>query len=888
MTGQPLALLPPDRVLTLLGMVYRRLQVRQVADMHTLCASTASPGTSYVHSSATRSLTRRNADTSPPARLQYQYLCLLGANMTVIRSEALTLEQLKAEHPTMTHLIISPGPGHPLKDSGISVPAIDYYAGKIPILGVCMGLQCITVNYGGIVDQAGEYVHGKTSPILHDGKGLFKGLAQGVAGTRYHSLAARINSLPDCLEVTSRTEGGIVMGLRHRDLVVESVQYHPESILSDEGKLMLANFLSWNAGKWSDLADDALTPARSHVPHAHAASTLAPAANSPSAAVPTILNKIEKQRILDVAKAKETPGYRPSDLASLIALQVPPPLISFHERLRPSLTSTSTAPSLSVSKHVALLAEVKRASPSKGDIVDASSPSAPAIALSYALAGASVISVLTEPKWFKGSLDDMRAVRAVVDSLPNRPAILRKDFILDPYQIDEARVYGADTVLLIVAMLDDAQLALLYDHAVERGMEPLVEVNNAEELERALRVGAKVIGVNNRNLHDFNVDMSTTSRIADVIRERYPERAGEIILIALSGITGREDVVRYQEQGVSAVLVGESLMRANDKGAFVRKLLGLDQQQPPPSSSGAAAAVQSVTSTVVNAVKGTVSTATTTTSISQKANPLVKICGLQTPKAALAAAEAGADLLGLIFVPKSKRNVPLPQAQIIIDAVRARHNSSTTTTTVPDAATLDPTDWFSFQASRIASHPRKPLFVGVFQNASLATILHAVDSLRLDLVQLHGSEPTHWARLIPVPVIRAFHVDEKVEADLKEAEQLREATREGYHALALLDTKVSHEQGALSGGAGKAFDWNVARRLVGSRQTLIGGGGGGGGQTAAPLPIVLAGGLDAGNLRQAIETVRPFAVDVSGGVETAGEKDLEKIREFVRVAKSQA
>ena len=851
-----------------------------MADMRIL-ASTVSLGTSYVHSWATPRCTRKESDLGTPhARTQYQYLCLLGANMTVIRSEALTLEQLKAEHPTMTHLIISPGPGHPLKDSGISVPAIDYYAGKIPILGVCMGLQCITVNYGGIVDQAGEYVHGKTSPILHDGKGLFKGLQQGVAGTRYHSLAARINSLPECLQVTSRTEGGIVMGLRHRDLVVESVQYHPESILSDEGKLMLANFLSWNAGKWSDLPD-ALTPANSHVPHS--ASTLAPAANSttPATAVPTILNKIEKQRILDVAKAKETPGYRPADLASLIALQVPPPLISFHERLRPSLTSTSTAPSLSVSNHVALLAEVKRASPSKGDIVDAASaPSAPAIALSYALAGASVISVLTEPKWFKGSLDDMRAVRAVVDSLPNRPAILRKDFILDPYQIDEARVYGADTVLLIVAMLDDAQLELLYDHAVERGMEPLVEVNNAAELERALRVGAKVIGVNNRNLHDFNVDMSTTSRIADVIKEKHPERAGEIILIALSGITGREDVVRYQEQGVSAVLVGESLMRANDKGAFVRKLLGLDQPASSSLVNGAAAAVQSVTSTVVNAVKGTISTATTTPSLK---SPLVKICGLQTPEAALAAAEAGADLLGLIFVPKSKRNVSLPQAQTIIDAVRARHPS----TTVPDdaaaaATALDPTDWFSFQASRIASHPRKPLFVGVFQNASLATILHAVDSLRLDLVQLHGSEPTHWARLIPVPVIRAFHVDEKVEADLKEAEQLREATREGFHALALLDTKVSHEQGALSGGAGKAFDWNVARRLVGSRQTLIGGG-----QTA-PLPIVLAGGLDAGNLRQAIETVRPFAVDVSGGVETAGEKDLAKIREFVRVAKSQA
>jgi len=233
---------------------------------------------------------------------------------------------------------------------------------------------------------------------------------------------------------------------------------------------------------------------------------------------------------------------------------------------------------------MALLAEVKRASPSKGDIVDASSPSAPAIALSYALAGASVISVLTEPKWFKGSLDDMRAVRAAVDALPNRPAVLRKDFILDPYQIDEARVYGADTVLLIVAMLSDSKLAELYDHSISRGMEPLVEVNNAEELERALKVGAKVIGVNNRNLHDFNVDMATTSRIADVIKEKYPERASEVILIALSGITGRQDVERYAAQGVSAVLVGESLMRAHDKGAFVRELLGSTTQVSLQSS----------------------------------------------------------------------------------------------------------------------------------------------------------------------------------------------------------------------------------------------------------------------------------------------------------------
>ncbi|BGP12828.1 hypothetical protein JCM10213_008089 [Rhodosporidiobolus nylandii] len=788
----------------------------------------------------------------------YQYLCLIGANMTVIRSEALTIEELQQQHPNMTHLVISPGPGHPLKDSGISVPAIEAYAGKIPILGVCMGLQCITVKYGGVVDQAGEYVHGKTSAIMHDGKGLFKGMQQGVAGTRYHSLAARINSLPDELEITSRTEGGIVMGLRHKEYVVEAVQYHPESILSEEGKVMLANFLSWKGGKWSDIPD-VLAPLDTFS-SAPSAPRVAPVAPS---AVPTILQKIEQQRILDVAKAKATPGYKPSDLASLINLHVPPPLISFHQRLQPSATSTSATPASGA--HMALLAEVKRASPSKGDIVDASSPSAPAIALSYALAGASVISVLTEPKWFKGSLDDMRAVRAAVDALPNRPAILRKDFILDPYQIDEARVYGADTVLLIVAMLTDEKLAALYAHSKARGMEPLVEVNNAAELERALAVGAKVIGVNNRNLHDFNVDMATTSRIADVIKEKYPERAGEVILIALSGITGRADVVKYQQQGVSAVLVGESLMRAHDKGAFVKTLLGLDETS---SSSGLVSSAASALSSAASAVTSALS------SSSPAPAPLVKICGLKTPEAALAAADAGADLLGLIFVPGSKRHVPLEKAREIISTVRTRPGAAAANAEVAEAA-LDTSDWFSLQSSRLAAHPRKPLFVGVFQNPSLADVLSTVDTLGLDLVQLHGSEPAGWARLIPVPVIKAFHVDEKAEADDDERAALLDAAREGLHALPLLDTKVSAAAGALSGGAGRVFDWSVARRLV---ESPVAAGG-------KRLPIVLAGGLDAGNVKQGVETVRPFAVDVSGGVETNGEKDLEKIREFIRLAK---
>ncbi|KAL8283176.1 hypothetical protein RQP46_005954 [Phenoliferia psychrophenolica] len=749
----------------------------------------------------------------------YQYLCLLGAKVTVIRSEAITLAELQAQHPNLTHLVISPGPGHPLRDSGISIPAIKAYAGKVPILGVCMGLQCMYTAYGGEVDTAGEVVHGKTSSVQHDGKGLFKNVSQGVQATRYHSLAAKLNSLPAELEVTSRTETGIVMGLRHREYALESVQYHPESILSEEGKLMLDNFLHLTSGLWSG---------NPGFENSGSASLPIP----PAAALPTILRRIEQQRSIDIARSKATPGSTPADLASLIALHVPPPLINFHRRLQASATATPVAGQ----PHIALLGEVKRASPSKGDLVDASSPSSPSIALSYALAGASVISVLTEPKWFKGSLEDMRAVRAAVDALPNRPAVLRKDFISDVYQIDEARVYGADTVLLIVAMLTDEKLAELYAHSLARGMEPLVEVNNAEELDRALKVGAKVIGVNNRNLHDFEVDMGTTTRMADVIKQKYGAEGGDVILIALSGITGRADVERYAAQGVSAVLVGESLMRAQDKGAFVRELLGVKAPavvEPPRQAT------------------------------------LVKICGLKTPEAALVAAEAGADFLGLIFVEKSKRKVSHAEAKAIITAVRARPTPAST----PLPASLESADWFALQTARLAAHPRKPLFVGVFQNPTLSYLIDTVDSLGLDVVQFHGAEPVGWARLAGVPVIKAFHVE--VDADTDAEDSLKEATRPGYHSVALLDTKVGSGKNALSGGAGKIFDWQVAKRLVESRAEGL-----------PRLPIILAGGLDIENVVSGIEQVRPWAVDISGGVETDGVKDADKIRAFITLAKS--
>ncbi|KAH9838084.1 indole-3-glycerol phosphate synthase [Rhodofomes roseus] len=274
---------------------------------------------------------------------------------------------------------------------------------------------------------------------------------------------------------------------------------------------------------------------------------------------PTILEKIYAQRRKDVDVAKATPGTRPEELDAYLQMGLAPPLIPLVPRLKRNPSTSTARPSLS------LMAEIKRASPSKGDIAPFVNPAQQA--LLYAQAGASVISVLTEPTWFKGSLLDMRLARQALDALPDRPAILRKEFVFSEYQIAEARLWGADTVLLIVAMLAQEQLQRLYAYALSLGMEPLVEVNNVREMARALEVGAKVVGVNNRNLHDFSVDMGTTSGLVDMVREK------DVLLCALSGIKGPKDVRVYKEQGVNGVLVGESLMRAADTTAFIKELL---------------------------------------------------------------------------------------------------------------------------------------------------------------------------------------------------------------------------------------------------------------------------------------------------------------------------
>ena len=170
----------------------------------------------------------------------YQYLCELGAEVTVVRNDVLTLEDIETMSPQ--GIVISPGPGVP-GNAGISNDVIRRFGPSIPTLGVCLGHQCVGNAYGGTVDRAGEIMHGKTSLIHHDGKGVFQGIPNPFEAIRYHSLAVYSQDLPDCLEVSAWTDKGIIMGLRHKEYPVEGVQFHPESIVTVVGKDVLRNFL---------------------------------------------------------------------------------------------------------------------------------------------------------------------------------------------------------------------------------------------------------------------------------------------------------------------------------------------------------------------------------------------------------------------------------------------------------------------------------------------------------------------------------------------------------------------------------------------------------------------------------------------------------------------
>jgi indole-3-glycerol phosphate synthase len=259
--------------------------------------------------------------------------------------------------------------------------------------------------------------------------------------------------------------------------------------------------------------------------------------------MPTILDKIVATKRTEIAVAKV--ACAEAELRARLADA--PPVRDFF------------AP-LAAGGPIKLIAEVKKASPSAGVIRADFDPVA--IAAIYESHGATCLSVLTDEPYFQGRLEYLVAIRAAV-GLP----VLRKDFILDTYQLVEARVAGADAVLLIAECLDDCNLRKLFNEACELGMTPLVELYEPENLPRVLEAGATLVGVNNRNLHTFEVDLDHTLRL----RKQIPD---DCVLVGESGIRTHDDVLRLESAGVDAILVGESLTREPDIGAAVGRLLG--------------------------------------------------------------------------------------------------------------------------------------------------------------------------------------------------------------------------------------------------------------------------------------------------------------------------
>jgi anthranilate synthase component 2 len=171
----------------------------------------------------------------------FQYLSELGQEVKVVRNDEVTLDDIEKMSPE--RVVISPGPSSPV-NAGISNDVIKHFGPKLPVLGICLGHQCIGYSYGGIVRQAKQIMHGKSSLINHDNSGVFKGLPNPFSAIRYHSLMVSEEKLPGCLQVTARTDDGTIMGLRHREYAVEGIQFHPESFMTSNGKALLRNFLN--------------------------------------------------------------------------------------------------------------------------------------------------------------------------------------------------------------------------------------------------------------------------------------------------------------------------------------------------------------------------------------------------------------------------------------------------------------------------------------------------------------------------------------------------------------------------------------------------------------------------------------------------------------------
>lgn len=473
---------------------------------------------------------------------------------------------------------------------------------------------------------------------------------------------------------------------------------------------------------------------------------------------------------------------------------------------RPVLEPIAASPS------VAVFAEVKRRSPGAGPIA----PDLDPVALSdeYEAGGARAVSVLTDGPWFGGSLADLRAVAAA-----RRIPVLRKDFLVDEVQVWETRAAGADLALLIVRILHPPLLADLRAMVHDLGMTALVEVHDEGEVEAALKAGARLVGVNNRDLAAFRTDLRATERLS-------PQVPGDVIVVSESGISDAGDVRRAAAAGADAVLVGEALVRSEDPQEAVAAMAAV-----PRGTAGRRAAARSGGAPgdfVADEREGH--------------RVRAKVCGVTTPQDAAAVADAGADYIGAVLSPGHMRSVSPERASELYSA----------------------------------GAPRR---VGVFVDEPPERVVQLAHDLSLDVVQLHGSEPPEVAARIgaagPWQVWKAFHAaGREGSSEDGRAERGRPLSR---HALAGAVAAYSDAvDGVLvdgwspraPGGVGRSFAWQ------GIGAAVRGASGG--------AVFVAAGGMTPDNAAAAVDALAPDVLDASSGLEAApGAKDPAKVRAFV-------
>ena len=597
----------------------------------------------------------------------------------------------------------------------------------------------------------------------------------------------------------------------------------------------------------------------------------------------------------------------------------------------------------------AIAAEFKRASPSKGALAAADADAASAAA-GYAAGGAAILSVLTEPHWFRGSLADLTAARLAAEAWAGgapgrcRPALLRKDFVVDACQLAEAAAAGADAALLIVSLQPDvALLGPLISAAAAAGVEPLVEVNSTAELEVALAAGARVLGVNNRNLRTFAVDLGTTARVvaAAALWPRARRRVAggadadaELAVLSLSGLRAGDDIAPLVEDCVRATAAvlrgagaGDAADVASESRALVRGVLRgfLIGEALMRSPEPIAAVADFVAATAVAFGGGGGGAAAAAAAAPP---PLVKICGLREEGDAVHAARSGADLVGIILVPGAARAVePGTVGAGISRAVGAFREQDPTPSLAallpPLSAAVPPLSPAAALRAlapraallRAAARRARPLVVGVCMDAPLGEALAAAAAARVDLLQLHGREDpaavgaayaaaTTAAALAagapPPPFIKVLHIATDGllgEAPASLARALLAWATAGAAAL-ILDSAAA---GSAAGGTGCAFAHAEALTAIARALDAAVGADAAG----VDVPVLLAGGLAPGTVADAIASVTSasapragggcrivaLGVDVSSGVEAPGgpkgRKDRTLIDSFIAAAKAQ-